>query len=359
MYRRVIPYRRRLVRLPLQRSLFTRLEGAAVLLGLADSLPGGRFGAWLDKCGDLFLDRSHVEQLAKSLRGRLTPEQIEASEQAHRDCCASLVAATDRAERLASSADAAELRGLAGELGDRVAAIIPYAILSKFVPDALCQALAAAGEALPPPFPRPSLGAELVESSLELHRACLALGFPPRRLDAEWPAVPPEVASIVRRFCRDHVGFGPLQWEAPGYEDPRYVFGMLRAALGDSARDGEERRTRVDENGTRAADGTEESSATRAYLAFWLDFLERETWYVRRAFHRGMIPILRRLAAVQRSAREAVGAEDLLFLEIGELRSDAAAPDLAARRREYLADSDYLKRHGIDAARLGALFQED
>lgn len=354
----MIPYRRGLVRLPLQRSLFGKLGDAATLLGLADAVPGGRFGAWLDKSGDLFLDRSHVERLVESLLGRLTPGYIEGVEQAHRACCASLATATERAADLARAVDAIELRSLVGELGERIAAILPYAVLSKFVPDALLRALAAAGDRLPPPFPRPSLGAELVEKSLGLHRVCLALGYPPERLDAQWPAVPPEVAALVRGFCNAHVGFGPLQWEARGYEDPGYVFGMLRAALGDSTREVTTRALSQDES-MRPASGTAESSAVRGHLAFWLDFLERETWYVRRAFYRGMIPLLRRLGALQDAGRAASGAEELLFLEIDELRSDATPTDVAARRREYLGDHGYLKRHGVDAGRLGAIFQEN
>lgn len=354
------PYRRSLVRLPLQRSLFSRLDGAAELLGLADTLPGARFGAWLDQNGDLFLDRSHVERLVEALPGRLTPEHVEGVEQAQRTCCEDLVAATERAANLASGAGEAELRSLVGELAERIAAILPYGVLSKFVPDALLQALVAAGDRQLPPFPRPSFGAELAKRSLVLYRDCLALGWAPERLEAGWPAVAPEVASLVRRFCRDETGSGPLQWEAQGYEDPRYVFGILQAAFAGSTPELEALRdppTGLQES-ARPAGNAGTPSPARRHLAFWLDFLERETWFVRRAFYRGMIPLLRQLATLECGAGDGFGAEELLFQEIDELRSGAIRVDLSSRRREYFADAAYLARLGIGAGRLAAVFRE-
>src|SRR5207253_1294622 len=57
------PIRPHLVGLPIQRSVFGELYRAGELVGLASALPDGRFGAWLDDEGSLFLDRSHVDVL--------------------------------------------------------------------------------------------------------------------------------------------------------------------------------------------------------------------------------------------------------------------------------------------------------
>jgi hypothetical protein len=346
------------VRLPLQRSLFGRLGAAPQLLGLGDALPEGRFGAWLDQDGDLFVDRSHVERLAEALPARLTPERLDSAETSQRACCDCLVAATERAANRASGAGEAELRSLIGELGDAIAAVLPYGVLSKFVPDALLRALDGAGDLALPPFPRPSFGAELAGKSLVLYDDCLALGWTPQRLETEWPAVAPEVARLVRRFCRDQAGWGPLPWEARGYEDPRFVIGILRAAFDGPTPPGvaDGPATRRPEP-VRAEASAGAFSPVRRHLAFWLDFLERETWYVRSAFYRGMVPLLQRLAAVVGPTRDGGGAEALLFHEIGELRSGAVTRDASARRREYLADAAYVARVGSGDGRLAAIFR--
>jgi hypothetical protein len=350
------PYRRRVVRLPLQRSLFGRLGEAAALVRVADAFPDGRFAAWLDAAGDLFIDPAAVRRLVDALPASLTAEHVEAVEWRLRACCEALTAATEYAASRAPDADEAELRRLACELGERVAALLPYGILSKFVPDALLAVLAAQGDRGVPPFPRPSPGAELAAGTTRLWSDCLALGWPPQRLEAEWPVVESRVRARVVAFCRENVGFGPLQWEAPGYERPRYVFAVMRATFAEPWPVAGAAAVPAPAAAPSAA-GTESPSLTRRHLAVWLHFLERETWYVRRAFYRGMVPLLRRLAGYG-GRDEVLAPEDLLFLEIDEIRLGAPAAERPARRREYEADSRYLARHGIHPGRLADAFEE-
>jgi len=91
-------------------------------------------------------------------------------------------------------------------------------------------------------------------------------------------------------------------------------------------------------------------------LAFWLEFLERETWYVRRAFYVGIVPLLRRLAADYQG--RLLRPEDLLFLEIQELTGHGGEPAVVhVRRQRYLADPVYLTRQGIEPGRLTAILE--
>ena len=97
-------------------------------------------------------------------------------------------------------------------------------------------------------------------------------------------------------------------------------------------------------------------AALRRVLGFWLDFLERETWYVRRAFYFGMIPLLRQLAAKYYREIPTVQPVDLLFLEIGE--AIAGTVDFAVietRRRRYMENSEYLSLRGIEPSHLATM----
>jgi hypothetical protein len=97
-------------------------------------------------------------------------------------------------------------------------------------------------------------------------------------------------------------------------------------------------------------------AALRRLLAFWLDFLERETWYVRRAFYVGMIPLLRQLAAEYRRQIPTLQLGDLLFLDIRELIAETIDPAvIEMRRRRYMENSEYLSLHGIEPSRLATM----
>jgi len=60
------PYRRHIVGLPLQRSLFVQAARGATTIGLPGLSSELDFPAWLDENGDLFLDRSQVAALSKA-----------------------------------------------------------------------------------------------------------------------------------------------------------------------------------------------------------------------------------------------------------------------------------------------------
>jgi hypothetical protein len=352
------PYRRHIIGLPLQRSLFGQAARAATTIGLPGLASELDFPARLDENGDLFLDRSKVAALTKALPSWFTPETLELMHTRHAAACDALVDATENAGRVAVSLDGAA-RKLLKDLANRMALVLVYGILSKFVPDVLWRALADAGDVEPPPFPETSAGAELMQNTFALYQACCVLNYPPGRLQREWPRVSPEVFQLVRQFCNRQTGFGPLAWDSPGYEDPHYVVRLLHSAFDEV--NAEQIRERLSfakrpvVTGS-AIDVPTKIAALRRLLGFWLDFLERETWYVRRAFYVGMIPLLRQLAAGYREEIPAFQPADVLFLDIREVIAgtvDSAV--IHTRRHRYMENSEYLSLHGIESSRLARM----
>jgi hypothetical protein len=352
------PYRRHIVGLPLQRSLF----GLAARFATTIALPGlssePDFPARLDENGDLFLDRSKVAAVSEALLSWFTPKTLEGMRSTHAAACDGLVDASENAALLATPLDSS-VRKLAEDLANRMALVLTYGVLSKFVPDVLLRALAEAGDVEPPPFPEKSAGGELMQDTFALYQACCALNYTPQRLRHEWPRVSSDVFQLVREFCYRQTGFGRLAWESPGYEDPDYVIQLLHSAFDEV--DAEQVRQRLSFAKKPAvtsspADVRTKIAALRRVLGFWLDFLERETWYVRRAFYVGMIPLLRQLAAGYRQKMPTFEPADLLFLDIRELAAGIADPAVIhTRRQRYMTNTDYLSLHGVNPIRLATI----
>lgn len=349
------PYRRHIIGLPLQRSLFALAAPAATTIGLPGLSSVSDFPARLDENGDLFLDRSQVTALIEALSAWLTPGNLELMHARLANACAALVEASENPVPLAVARDGEPMKS-SEDFADRMALLLAYGILSKFVPDVLLRALADAGDLQPPPFPEISAGAQLMQDTFELYQKCGARNYTAERLRREWPRVPSEIFDLVREFCLRQTGFGPLAWDSPGYEDPGYVVRLLHSAFHEV--DPEEVGRRLGfARKTTVIQPTSETSpkvaALRRALGLWLDFLERETWYVRRAFYLKMVPLLQTLAARFREKLPALQAADLLFLEIGELTAGIADPEaIQARRDRYLRNTEYLSLHGVERNRL-------
>jgi hypothetical protein len=349
------PYRRHIVGLPLQRSLFDLTARAATTIGLPGLSSELDFPARLDENGNLFLDRTRVAALTDDLLAWLTPETLELMHRRHSDACNALVDASENAAALATSAGGAA-RQLTEDLANKMALVLAFGILSKFVPDVLLRALADAGDVGPPPFPEKSAGAELMQQTFALYQECCDRNYTPQRLEREWPRVSLEVYHLVNEFCNQQTGFGPLAWDSPGYEEPVYVVRLLRSAFDEV--DGNEIRQRLSfarRSGVNKSnsDAPMKITALRHLLGFWLDFLERETWYVRRAFYIGMIPLLHQLTTGCSQRIPALQPPDLLFLEIHELTTGMTDPEVVhTRRHRYLENTEYLSLKGVDPSRL-------
>jgi len=350
------PYRRHIVGLPLQRSLFGQAARAATTIGLPGLTSEQEFPARLDENGDLFLDRSQVVRLTKALRSWFTPETLECMHATHIAACHALVDTTENAARVAASLDSPAARKLSENLANKMALVLAYGILSKFVPDLLLRALVDAGDVEPPPFPEKSAGAELMQDTFGLYKACCALDYTPQRLHREWPRVSPKVFQLIGEFCNRQTGFGPLAWDSPGYEDADYVVRLLHSAFDDVDVEQVRRRLSFAKRPAVAASPAgmrTKVSALRRVLGFWLDFLERETWYVRRAFYVGMVPVLQRLAVGYLQKIPALQPADLLFLDIRELTTEINDPAMICKRRDhYMENTDYLSVRGVEPSRL-------
>jgi hypothetical protein len=327
-------------------------------LGLAGVLPDGRFGARLDADGNLFVDTSHTELLSEALLGALAPPVLERIEVGLRRACRTVLAATHSSGARAASLDDSGARAAVAELGRAVESLLPYPIMAKFVPEVLLRALTAEGDPGFPPFDRPSPGARLSAALLRLDGTCRAGGYSPERLAAEWPAIPGELEAAVRTFCRRYAGFGPVPWEGPGYETPEHVFAAMRAAFGGSdpgrLRAGLGRALRG--SPSPPPPPTELAGMIRRGLVAWFEFLDLEIWYVRGAFYRGMLPLLRRIAAVRGDGGE--GGQDLLFHRVEEFEGQDPSPEvLEGRRRAYLSNPAYLERIGAGPPRLARIME--
>jgi len=350
------PYRRHIIGLPLQRSLFRQATQAATTIGLPGLTAESDFPAQLDENGDLFLDRSQIAALSKGLLAWFTSETVELMHARHSAACDALVMATENAGDAAASIDSKSARKLSEDLANKMALVLTYGILSKFVPDLLLRALADLGDVEKLPFPEKSAGAQLVQDTFGLYQACSDLGCTSIQLQREWPRVSPRIFELVSEFCNRQTGFGPLAWDAPGYEDPSYVLRLLHSAFDQV--DPEQIRRRLSfvarpATNQSTIDVPIEIAALRRALGFWLDFLERETWYVRRAFFVGMVPLLQQLTAEYREKIPPLQPSDLLFLDFRELTAGIADPAaIHARRDRYMGNTDYLSVHGVDSNRL-------
>jgi hypothetical protein len=354
------PYRRHILGLPLQRSLFGLAAQAATTIGLPGLSSEADFPARLDENGDLFLNRAQVVTLSEALRSWFTPENLDLMRGRQAAACQALIDASENAARVADS-----LEGKASKLSDdlvsKMTLVLAYGVLSKFIPDVVLHALADAGDIEPPPFPEISAGAELMQSTFQLYQACCDFGYPPLRLQREWPQALPEVVRLVNAFCNTQTGFGPLAWDSPGYEDPSYVVRLLHSAFNEVDAELVRRRLAFAKRPALGASTVAVSTkvgALRRVLSLWLEFLERETWYVRRAFYVGMVPLLRRIAVRYRKEVPAFQVQDLLFLEIHEVFAEIPDPAVIhARRNRYMENKDYLLLHGVDSVRLATMLE--
>ena len=142
-----------------------------------------------------------------------------------------------------------------------------------------------------------------------------------------------------------------------GYEEPQYVFGILAGIFTDDDPEVLLCRLGPTPGDTRPVSAQPRDASVRHVLAVWLDFLDRETWYVRRAFYVGLVPLLRRLLPAYGQADTDFVPEDLLFLELNELTSRGDAGAAGPRRAKYLADTEYFAKYGITTGRLRAVME--
>lgn len=327
--------RHHLVGLPLQRSAFAALDDALAVLGFADSASGALV---LTADGKLQLDDS----LLSEVRGAVCS--------ADEDRLAKL---SDRVRTATSRLEhATEGTGAAGDpvarilaVGEALRAFIAIPIVGKTVTSALYAQLVSGGFTGWPPAPSPSPGVRLTLDLVDLADACAAAGTPAAAVAQRWPQVPDEVHDLVAAFARRHVGFGPLPWEAKGWDDVSHVASQLGTIAA-----GVRPPPQPASGSTARFDGSLEA-ARHDCLAAWLDATERGLVLVRRAFHVGIRPHLTTTAPGC-----GVQPVELLFATFDELAAlPLPADELATRRSEYGRNRAYLDAHAIDVADLERL----
>jgi len=358
-------YRAQLVRLPLQQATFGEIPEAGRRLGLPRELAGG-LGGRLDQEGNLHLDQARGRLLARTLVESLTDAGAQALQSSLESACDAL---TTGIEPTTGGLDVHDVRmgGHLSGMARLVATVVDFAILGRFVPDALLEGLARAGDGRPPPFPSPSSGSRLTEDLLDLYQSLIPRGKSLADLTIPGAPLDHQVERELRAFADRHVGFGPLAWDRPGFEDPAHVLvAMIASFEGGGAQPPETELpggpSELPAPDARSAQvpGTFPVQAVRRLLAAWLAFLDAETWYVRRAFFLGYVPVLRELVAEYRREVPEIRPGDVLFCT--SPHQAAADPgewlaEAKARREAYVEDRQYLARHGIDEGRLDAIVE--
>jgi hypothetical protein len=346
-----VKLREHMIGLPLQRSIFDRLDASGTLIGLENTLQNGRFNASLDTEGSLHVDQADVAALVSAFPKRPDEAFLIRLETERRTRCAALLHATTRAQEAAAIADIANGRLAANELLDRLTDFVPYPILTKIVPDLLREALVAQGEPEIPSAPTPSPGMSLTRDLERLSLWVLQQGSSAAALADAWPDVPQEVKDATRGFCTTHTGFGPVAWEAPGFDSACYTL-LAMTSLGRV--DGPSDVARRPSFSHISPEIDRPPMTLAGVLEGWLELTDLQIWFVRTAFYVGLVPLI-----VQLSAGFGMAPEHLLFVTRHELKDSVPTKTVISERMAtYQAGDAYLTRNSVGPERLGSLFEE-
>lgn len=161
-----------------------------------------------------------------------------------------------------------------------------------------------------------------------------------------WPEVSSEVSELVNRFADAHTGYGPLAWEAPGFDDPAVVVGALETIV--TSRDNALSLPAVID---RREPSDVDTLAIYRLLESWLLLLEMGILSLRRAFYTIIVPLAGLMAK-----RLSVSTTDIAFMSFEELLGEAPSPsDIQRRRATYRGAKEYLTTNGIDPKRIERL----
>ncbi len=343
--------RRHFACLPLQISHFDRLGELAERV-----LPSGANVSGLpprmDSAGHILVDDTQFNALAEAVAPALAdPNYLDQVEVIHHQHLDTLVRAMD----LAAAPGA--LTVAANDLGEAIAALAPYGLFTKLVPPrlreaALCRIATLApnldGEAkerLLEPTSPPS--AVFALSLLEVARALVGAGVDLAKANSP-EALPAAARDTLMAYCADLTGYGPHAWEAPGYESAVILLANLHSRF--SGLDGKaldalllrqhQRRTlRQDQQAELDARWLAQDQVLArqvSALRYWTAYVDEQATRMRRAFHLGWLPLLRRLA---KNRVEDANISDLLFLTREEITAGnfpRRVMVIRERREEYL-----------------------
>ena len=352
--------------LPLQISHFDELPGVGGYLYL--SKPGHKQAddedglARMTSDGDIVTASPGFSDLALRLREELNLRQAVQIRRAHHQHQTNLRIFATRAAAVAEMSWNQELWQDAWcSIAQAIAELAPYGLVTKILPDILLErsgGLPLERVEVAGPSKSPSEAFPLYLSSRSLVKGVQVLVSQLKVLDPEQPGKKGETRrqAELRSFCERNVGHGSRAWEAPGYEDPRYVLSSIVQARNPSREDGpltEAVPTDLLCLPDASADACaapelprEEALAPasggergwQVELQYWATHLDLQTSILRWGFLTAELPLIRGLAAHLISAKVILRASDLLFCtrhEIGE--SIPSHREIDRRRNAYLS----------------------
>ncbi len=341
--------------LPLQISHFDRLCEVPACLDLESSVADGELRASMDDDGCLVIDTDQMRLLRHAFKTRLTAKYLDEIRDLHAERLAALHDEIDGLSMELAEFQTRELLEKIGRVGDLIAALAPYGLVTKIVPDVLrCTIKERLGEnekvisdrswsALlhPEHASAPDLAFHLVRAWRNILDISATDGS--------------RVARIDQQLQDDWAGMGPHAWEAPGYETPSYLLKLLAEQFGRYPAD---RLAKLQELHLKrrserlamqrdldASLGSPEMDGALVrfveHFRYWAAYIDDQTATLRRSFYRGLLPLLQ--PASQLFVREAAleRRSDILFLTRHEIRSGPCPewPAIIHARRERYAQN--------------------
>lgn len=288
---------------PLQQSYFDRLGSVPMCLELPADVPP--IAAGVDDAGRVVLDATAWQHVRTATARQLGPGLLASMLTTHRRRLEALRWWLTRA-RPVDAATHDELVRDAVMIGDALANLAPYGLVTKAVAEPLRRAASPAadvGQAPSAPCTLPCAGPSVTR---DLHRlliqACAQLldaGLRTAAAIPRWSEAPHAAVDIVAALSQRLTGAGSRSWNAIGYESPEFVYRMLTGRISALGESGVQRLAAAapsppgpQENRSAAA-----GSPMARCAAYWASYVNEQAGLLRWGFYVGVLPRLARLAA--------------------------------------------------------------
>jgi hypothetical protein len=330
-------------------------------------------GSWL-------IDDEELERFTQLLPTVITKEFAKKVMAKHENTVALLSKVCKEAIQVSNKMRLQECLEVFARWYDAVIEYVPFLVITKFLPDAVLNVIESKetvfiskhpdlwNSLISPPK---SKSLEFTKSLLKLYIFCLE-----QKVDFEKCDLIPPVDEMVKRFKEIWAGFGPREWELPGYESTSYLFKELRKNF--SALSLYEAKAKLEEIENMEAQTNAifahsleklknmsknytETSTLLSFLWYLQEMLETESQIYRRSFYFGALPILRVISSFLYERKEISRKEDILFLFppeiLGYLRNDLRK--LIEKRKETYWKVITEEKKGVSPQRLEVLIDGD
>lgn len=338
--------------LPLQISHFDELGRVAAYLhpsGLEDQRATDPNGpARMTPKGDILVATEEFSAVGRTLRKELDLNEAIEIRRRHQQRISQLQACEQQAAvATATSWNDDSWRCAWSSTAQAIAELAPYGLVSKILPDLILEWIGGVFPERLRAGRRPQGGSDTFPQYLGSNKLARDMQYLARRLqafdvDEAHPQRTARRDAELERFCQDHIGLGPRAWEAPGYENPRYVSGAVRRAQppttgADTANLGNLRETSVGASGSPApARSTAPSTTWEDELEYWSSQLDTQTSVMRWGFLKVELPLLREITHHWISTKVIRTPSDLLYCTRHEIgNSPPYHEEIERRRYEY------------------------